>query len=75
LLKSIAQRIKKDLILWSQSIEHRAENVCEQLGEVVEGQQRRLLRLVIWGHLGYNFDEDALEDGESGFPGDAALLF
>jgi hypothetical protein len=32
LLKSIAQRIKKDLILWSQSIEHRAENVCEQLG-------------------------------------------
>jgi hypothetical protein len=25
----------------------------------VEGQQRRLLRLIIWGHLGYNFDKDA----------------
>jgi hypothetical protein len=29
----------------------------------VEGQQRRLLRLIIWGHLGDNFDEDALQTG------------
>jgi hypothetical protein len=31
LLRSIARHIS-ELILWSQSIEPRAENVCEQLG-------------------------------------------